>query len=127
MRTCVLGPPASGKSTVIRQLCEHFKLHHIKIQDVIKEAIDDLVCIAFIIFLIIFLFDLRHSSRFLYFEVRDNFFHLIEVHYSQYSQDCFPLTLVTLGNLLVPIASLSFLHHLMMTFEVKSDSASIET
>lgn len=42
MRTCVLGPPASGKSTVIRQLCEHFKLHHIKIQDVIKEAIDDL-------------------------------------------------------------------------------------
>jgi len=46
MRTCVLGPPASGKSTVVRQLCEHFKLHHIKIQDVIKEAIDDLEKLA---------------------------------------------------------------------------------
>ena len=43
MRACILGPPASGKSTVVRQLCEHFKLHHIKIQDVIKEAIDELV------------------------------------------------------------------------------------
>ena len=48
MRTCVLGPPASGKSTVVRQLCEHFKLHHIKIQDVINEAIDDLVINSFI-------------------------------------------------------------------------------
>ena len=43
MRACVLGPPASGKSTVIRQLCDHYKLHHIKIQDVIDEAIEALV------------------------------------------------------------------------------------
>ncbi|XP_065055319.1 adenylate kinase 7-like [Rhopilema esculentum] len=42
MRACVLGPPASGKTTVVKQLCEHYKLHHIKIQDVINEAIDEL-------------------------------------------------------------------------------------
>ncbi|XP_060581787.1 adenylate kinase 7-like [Ruditapes philippinarum] len=42
LRVCVLGPPASGKSTVVKQLCEHYKLHHIKIKDVIDQAIDDL-------------------------------------------------------------------------------------
>eukprot|EP00794_Sanderia_malayensis_P019922 gene19922-21874_t len=42
MRACVLGPPACGKTTVVRQLCEHYKLHHIKIQDVINEAIENL-------------------------------------------------------------------------------------
>lgn len=43
MRTCILGPPASGKTLVIKQLCEHYKLHHIKIQDVIDEAVEKLV------------------------------------------------------------------------------------
>ncbi|CAG2241509.1 AK [Mytilus edulis] len=42
LRICVLGPPASGKTTVIQQLCEFYKLHHIKIKDVIDQAIDDL-------------------------------------------------------------------------------------
>ncbi|KAK3092589.1 hypothetical protein FSP39_004695 [Pinctada imbricata] len=42
LRICILGPPASGKSTVIQQLCEFYKLHHIKIKDVIDEAIDNL-------------------------------------------------------------------------------------
>lgn len=42
LRTCVLGPPAVGKTTVIKQLCDHYKLHHIKIQDVIDEAINAL-------------------------------------------------------------------------------------
>ncbi|XP_068730218.1 adenylate kinase 7-like isoform X1 [Montipora capricornis] len=42
LRACILGPPASGKTLVIKQLCEHYKLHHIKIQDVIDEAIDRL-------------------------------------------------------------------------------------
>lgn len=37
-----MGPPASGKTLVIKQLCEHYKLHHIKIQDVIDEAIEKL-------------------------------------------------------------------------------------
>ena len=43
MRACIVGPPASGKTLVIKQLCEHYKLHHIKIQDVIDEAVEKLV------------------------------------------------------------------------------------
>lgn len=45
LRACILGPPASGKTTVVKQLCDHYKLHHIKIKDIIDEAIDNLVCI----------------------------------------------------------------------------------
>jgi len=36
----VVGPPACGKTTVVKQLCTHFKLHHVNIKDVIDEAID---------------------------------------------------------------------------------------
>ena len=43
----MLGPPASGKTTVIQQLCEFYKLHHIKIKDVIDEALEDLVSLGF--------------------------------------------------------------------------------
>ncbi|XP_053553471.1 adenylate kinase 7 [Bombina bombina] len=39
VRICILGPPAVGKTTVSEILCKHYKLHHIKIQDVITEAI----------------------------------------------------------------------------------------
>jgi adenylate kinase len=39
MRVFIHGPPASGKTTVVEQLCAHFKLHHIKIKDVIDETI----------------------------------------------------------------------------------------
>ncbi|XP_065660786.1 adenylate kinase 7 isoform X4 [Hydra vulgaris] len=46
LRVCILGPPAVGKTTVAKQLCEHFKIHHIKIQDVIEEAIKNLKTIA---------------------------------------------------------------------------------
>lgn len=46
LRVCVLGPPASGKTTVVKQLCDHFKLHHIKIKDVIDEAVDNLTTTA---------------------------------------------------------------------------------
>lgn len=42
MRACIVGPPASGKTTVIKQLCEHYKLHHIKIKEVIDQSIVDL-------------------------------------------------------------------------------------
>ncbi|XP_071503445.1 adenylate kinase 7-like [Diadema antillarum] len=42
MRACVLGPPASGKTSVVAALCKHYKLHHIKIKDVINEAIEAL-------------------------------------------------------------------------------------
>ncbi|XP_077994074.1 adenylate kinase 7-like [Glandiceps talaboti] len=42
MRACILGPPAVGKTSVVKKLCENYKLHHIKIKDVIDEAIDKL-------------------------------------------------------------------------------------
>jgi len=33
LRVCALGPPAAGKTTVVKQLCDFYKLHHIKIKD----------------------------------------------------------------------------------------------
>ena len=52
----MLGPPASGKTTVVKQLCDHYKLHHIKIKDVVDEAIENLVRDDFMIYLYFFLF-----------------------------------------------------------------------
>lgn len=43
IKVCVLGPPAVGKTTVVAQLCKHYKLHHIKMADVIKETLDRFV------------------------------------------------------------------------------------
>ena len=43
IRACVLGPPAVGKTCIVAQLCKHYKLHHIKIADVITEAVGKLV------------------------------------------------------------------------------------
>ena len=43
IRACVLGAPAVGKTHIVAQLCKYYKLHHIKIADVIKEAIEKLV------------------------------------------------------------------------------------
>ena len=43
MRCCVLGPPAVGKTCIVAALCKHYKLHHIKIKDVIDEAVEALV------------------------------------------------------------------------------------
>lgn len=43
VKVCVLGPPAVGKTTVVAQLCQHYKLHHIKMADVIKETLDRFV------------------------------------------------------------------------------------
>ncbi|KAL3873983.1 hypothetical protein ACJMK2_037057 [Sinanodonta woodiana] len=42
IRVCILGPPASGKTTIVSQLCNIFKLHHIKIKDVIDDKLDEL-------------------------------------------------------------------------------------
>ncbi|XP_071327324.1 adenylate kinase 7 isoform X2 [Trachinotus anak] len=39
IRLCVLGPPAVGKSTVSKQICEHYKLHHITLKETISETI----------------------------------------------------------------------------------------
>ena len=43
MRSLIVGPPAVGKTTVAKALCEHYKLHHIKMKDVIDETIANLV------------------------------------------------------------------------------------
>uniref|UniRef100_A0A3P8TIL4 Adenylate kinase 7b n=1 Tax=Amphiprion percula TaxID=161767 RepID=A0A3P8TIL4_AMPPE len=42
IRLCVLGPPAVGKSTVSKKICEHYKLHHITLKDTISETISQL-------------------------------------------------------------------------------------
>lgn len=60
LRACILGPPASGKSTIVKQLCAHYKLHHIKIKDVIDEAMANLVREVRAIFL---LFLLSHQQE----------------------------------------------------------------
>lgn len=46
LRICILGPPAGGKTTLARQLAERYKLHHIKIKDVIDGAINELESLA---------------------------------------------------------------------------------
>lgn len=38
MRVCVLGPPAVGKTAICAELAKQYKLHHIKLKDVIEEA-----------------------------------------------------------------------------------------
>ncbi|XP_041132487.1 adenylate kinase 7-like [Polyodon spathula] len=42
IQICILGPPAVGKSTVAEKICKHYKLHHIKIKDVITEVLANL-------------------------------------------------------------------------------------
>uniref|UniRef100_F6U2V6 Adenylate kinase 7 n=1 Tax=Ciona intestinalis TaxID=7719 RepID=F6U2V6_CIOIN len=42
MRACILGPPASGKSTIAAAVCKQYKLHHITIKDVIDETLERL-------------------------------------------------------------------------------------
>ncbi|EDL97597.1 adenylate kinase 7 (predicted) [Rattus norvegicus] len=39
IKICILGPPAVGKSSISGELVKYYKLHHIKIKDVISEAI----------------------------------------------------------------------------------------
>ncbi|NXX93878.1 KAD7 kinase, partial [Centropus bengalensis] len=42
LKICIHGPPGVGKSSVAEELCKHYKLHHIKINDVISETIANL-------------------------------------------------------------------------------------
>ncbi|NXB78390.1 KAD7 kinase, partial [Donacobius atricapilla] len=42
LKIYVHGPPASGKSTIAKDLCKHYKLHYVRINDAISEKIADL-------------------------------------------------------------------------------------
>ncbi|XP_022361120.1 adenylate kinase 7 isoform X4 [Enhydra lutris kenyoni] len=46
IKICILGPPAVGKSSIAEALAKHYKLHHIKLKDVISEAIAKLEAIV---------------------------------------------------------------------------------
>ncbi|NXR61579.1 KAD7 kinase, partial [Rhadina sibilatrix] len=43
LKVYIHGPPASGKSTIAKELCKHYKLHYVKTNDVISEKIAHLV------------------------------------------------------------------------------------
>eukprot|EP00061_Rhincodon_typus_P016924 g45390.t1 len=42
LKIAILGPPVVGKTSVAEKLAKNYKLHHIKIKDVIEEAIANL-------------------------------------------------------------------------------------
>ncbi|XP_063097251.1 adenylate kinase 7 isoform X2 [Cavia porcellus] len=46
IKICILGPPAVGKSSIAEELAKYYKLHHIKMKDVIAEAIAKLEAIV---------------------------------------------------------------------------------
>ena len=43
IRIFITGPPAVGKTTVGKKLCDHYKLHHITVDRVVQEKIQQLV------------------------------------------------------------------------------------
>ncbi|MEQ2184516.1 hypothetical protein GOODEAATRI_008774 [Goodea atripinnis] len=43
LRLCILGPPAVGKSSLSKEICQHYKLHHITLKETLSEAITRLV------------------------------------------------------------------------------------
>jgi len=43
VRICILGAPATGKTYFATRISTHFKLHHLTIQGIVKEAIEKLV------------------------------------------------------------------------------------
>ncbi|XP_037072908.1 adenylate kinase 7-like [Pollicipes pollicipes] len=46
MRICILGPPVSGKTFLAQKLSKAYKLHHLRVDEIIEKAIKDLEEIA---------------------------------------------------------------------------------
>ncbi|XP_051793005.1 adenylate kinase 7-like [Acanthochromis polyacanthus] len=46
VRIFLIGPPAVGKTSVAQKLCHHYKIHHIKIKDIIEEKITQLCFVS---------------------------------------------------------------------------------
>ena len=46
LKLCMLGPPASGKTLIARQLATYYKIHHITVEEVITKQIDILKNLA---------------------------------------------------------------------------------
>ncbi|XP_068609903.1 adenylate kinase 7-like [Brachionichthys hirsutus] len=42
IRIFLVGPPAVGKTTVAQKLCSHYRIHHIKIKEVMEEKVTQL-------------------------------------------------------------------------------------
>ncbi|CAF3511735.1 unnamed protein product [Rotaria socialis] len=42
IKICILGPPASGKTTIAKQLAQEYKLHHLQIKDVVEDTKNEL-------------------------------------------------------------------------------------
>ncbi len=42
----ILGPPASGKSTVAKQVAEFYKIHHVTVKELIDESMKNLERLA---------------------------------------------------------------------------------
>lgn len=42
IKICILGPPASGKTTIAKQLAQEYQVHHLQIKDVIEDTKNEL-------------------------------------------------------------------------------------